>query len=70
MNRTHRERAVATIQRAMSEASGVARKAERKWWAQQLAKLIADAEELHGPGALVSASQLVRLVEKRGGQEQ
>lgn len=67
-SKTHTERAVQAVSQANAVAAKHARTAERKWWRQQLAKLIKEAEDLHGPGAVVSASQLVRLSEKRGGE--
>lgn len=69
VNRSHTQRAVDAVARANAQASSAGRSAERKWWRQELAKLIAQAQELHGDGAVISASQLVRLSEKRGGDK-
>jgi hypothetical protein len=64
----HVDRARDAVALATGEASAQARKAERVWWSTQLAKLVANGDELHGAGtSYVSASQLLQLVEKRCG---
>lgn len=67
MNKSHVQKAVEAVAQSNARAAAQARISERRWWRQELAKLIASAEELHGPGAVVSASQLLGVSNKRGG---
>lgn len=68
MKRSHTDIARDALARACAEAAAKARKAERAWWRQQLSKAIASAEEMGGQGMPVSASLLVAISEKRGGE--
>lgn len=61
MVRTHRTRAVAAIERACSEAAKSARDSERKWWRQEIAKIVdCPTDEI--------LYRLLRISEKRGGK--
>jgi len=64
--KTHAARAVQTLARATAEAAKAAHISERRWWVTQLHRLCAAAEELHGQGAVISASQIAKLLDKRG----
>jgi hypothetical protein len=69
VRRSNVQRAVDAVSRSNAEAASQARKSERKWWLQQLAKLVGEANDLHGPGAVVSTSSLIGLSNKRTGDK-
>lgn len=63
------KRAVEAVAKSCAEAASQARKSERSWWVQQLRKAIAEAEELHGPGCVISGSIVEQLVHRRCGKD-
>lgn len=66
-SKTQVARAVQAVSRATAEAKRDGHLSERRWWHTQLRKLVREATELHGPGSVVSSSQLEQLLDKRGG---